>query len=395
MNKNKTVLYISYDGILDPLGHSQVFSYLKALSKDINYTLVTFEKPEKLKDLCFLNMKKEIDDLKINWVWFEYISFYKRPMSFIANFLKAAIHIFNLIRKNNIGIVHIRSYLTGLFVILPKIFLSFKLVFDIRGFWVNEKHDRLGWKKTSAKFRILKVLERLLFKISDRIVTLTNCSVDNISAKFNISVNDISVIRTCADKNIFYKKMHQISDKGINLGYLGSVDTAYDIEPVIDFFSKYYQYNNKIQITFLTSSNRDKLIKMLDKFSIPCDAYKIKYVERSQLNDEINSLSCIIFNLKLKSSLLASMPTKIGEAFACGVPIVCNAFNKDIRSIIEKNNCGLILNFNELEFSDLFFKKFESEILALTRINNCIELSQSEFSLKSGSSKYLEIYNSF
>ena len=144
-------MYISYDGILDPLGHSQVFSYLKALSKDINYTLVTFEKPEKLKDLCFLNMKKEIDDLKINWVWFEYISFYKRPMSFIANFLKAAIHIFNLIRKNNIGIVHIRSYLTGLFVILPKIFLSFKLVFDIRGFWVNEKHDRLGWKKTSAK----------------------------------------------------------------------------------------------------------------------------------------------------------------------------------------------------------------------------------------------------
>ena len=87
MNKNKTVLYISYDEILDPLGHSQVFSYLKALSKDINYTLVTFEKPEKLKDM-FLNMKKEIDDLKINWVWFEYISFYKRPMSFIANFLK-------------------------------------------------------------------------------------------------------------------------------------------------------------------------------------------------------------------------------------------------------------------------------------------------------------------
>ena len=60
--------------------------------------------------------------------------------------------------------------------------------------------------------------------------------MDNISAKFNISVNDISVIRTCADKNIFYKKMYQISDKGINYGYLGSIDTAYDIEPVINFF---------------------------------------------------------------------------------------------------------------------------------------------------------------
>lgn len=395
MNKNKNILYVSYDGILDPLGHSQVFSYLKALSKNINYTLVTFEKPEKLEDSYFLQMKEEINDLNINWVWFEYISFYKKPLSFMINFLKAAVNIFNLIRKNNIGIVHIRSYLAGLFIILPKVFLSFRLIFDIRGFWVNEKHDRLGWKKTSAKFRILKVLERHLFKISDRIVTLTHCSVESISTKFNISVSHISVIRTCADKNIFYKKMYQMSHEGINYGYLGSIDTAYDIEPIINLFSKHYTYNNKIRITFLTNSNKNKLIEMLDSFSIPCDAYKIKYVERNQLNNEINDLSCIIFNLKLKNSLVASMPTKIGEAFACGVPIVCNAFNEDIKSIIEKNNCGLILDFDELEFSDLFFKKFESEILALTRSNNCIELAQSEFSLKSGSSKYLEIYNSF
>jgi len=395
LNKNKNVLYVSYDGILDPLGHSQVFSYLKALSKNINYTLVTFEKPEKLEDSYFLQMKEEINDLNINWVWFEYISFYKKPLSFMINFLKAAVNIFNLIRKNNIGIVHIRSYLTGLFIILPKVFLSFRLIFDIRGFWVNEKHDRLGWKKTSAKFRILKVLERHLFKISDRIVTLTHCSVESISTKFNISVSHISVIRTCADKNIFYKKMYQMSHERINYGYLGSIDTAYDIEPIINLFSKHYLYNNKIRITFLTNSNKNKLIEMLDSFSIPCDAYKIKYVERNQLNNEINDLSCIIFNLKLKNSLVASMPTKIGEAFACGVPIVCNAFNEDIKSIIEKNNCGLILDFDELEFSDLLFKKFESEILALTRSNNCIELAQSEFSLKSGCSKYLEIYNSF
>ena len=250
MNKNKNVLYVSYDGILDPLGHSQVFSYLKALSKNINYTLVTFEKPEKLEDSYFLQMKEEINDLNINWVWFEYISFYKKPLSFMINFLKAAVNIFNLIRKNNIGIVHIRSYLTGLFIILPKVFLSFRLIFDIRGFWVNEKHDRLGWKKTSAKFRILKVLERHLFKISDRIVTLTHCSVESISTKFNISVSHISVIRTCADKNIFYKKMYQMSHEGINYGYLGSIDTAYDIEPIINLFSKHYTYNNKIRITF-------------------------------------------------------------------------------------------------------------------------------------------------
>ena len=41
---NSNVLYVSYDGILEPLGQSQVLSYLEGLSNERIIHLISFEK---------------------------------------------------------------------------------------------------------------------------------------------------------------------------------------------------------------------------------------------------------------------------------------------------------------------------------------------------------------
>ena len=42
--QKKKVLYISYDGIMEPLGYSQVLKYLEHLSTDFDITLISYEK---------------------------------------------------------------------------------------------------------------------------------------------------------------------------------------------------------------------------------------------------------------------------------------------------------------------------------------------------------------
>ena len=45
------ILYITYDGIMDPLGQSQVMPYLTGLaSLGTDITLLSFEKPQSLRD---------------------------------------------------------------------------------------------------------------------------------------------------------------------------------------------------------------------------------------------------------------------------------------------------------------------------------------------------------
>ena len=45
----KRVLYITYDGILEPLGESQVLNYLESLSGNHQIHLLSFEKKEDIK----------------------------------------------------------------------------------------------------------------------------------------------------------------------------------------------------------------------------------------------------------------------------------------------------------------------------------------------------------
>jgi len=40
------ILYISYDGLLEPLGQSQILRYVLGLSVESDIILLTFEKPQ-------------------------------------------------------------------------------------------------------------------------------------------------------------------------------------------------------------------------------------------------------------------------------------------------------------------------------------------------------------
>jgi len=45
MNEKPNILYLSYDGMTDPLGQSQVIPYLEGLSQEgYRFTLISFEK---------------------------------------------------------------------------------------------------------------------------------------------------------------------------------------------------------------------------------------------------------------------------------------------------------------------------------------------------------------
>jgi len=50
MNPNsKTILYVTYDGLSDPVSQSQVLPYLEKLSQNgISYHILSFEKKERL-----------------------------------------------------------------------------------------------------------------------------------------------------------------------------------------------------------------------------------------------------------------------------------------------------------------------------------------------------------
>ena len=67
------ILYISYDGVLEPLGQSQILPYLENLSSSYNIYLLSFEKKEDLSNiLLYKYILKKIKNSNINWYRFRY-----------------------------------------------------------------------------------------------------------------------------------------------------------------------------------------------------------------------------------------------------------------------------------------------------------------------------------
>ena len=89
MNK---ILYISYDGMTDPLGQSQVIPYLKGLTEKGNeFTILSFEKTNNY----LLNkniISKLLHDAKIRWSPKKYTS-YPPVFSTLIMMAEEALHM--------------------------------------------------------------------------------------------------------------------------------------------------------------------------------------------------------------------------------------------------------------------------------------------------------------
>jgi hypothetical protein len=148
----KKVLYISYDGMTDPLGQSQVLPYLSALSAHgYKFTLISFE-----KKIRFEKEKKNIKEIAsltgIDWIP---LPFTKNPpvLSKIYDRWELKQTVKKLFRKEKFDMVHCRSYVAAEIGLWAKKKYGTKFLFDMRGFWADEKVDSGQWDLKNPFFR--------------------------------------------------------------------------------------------------------------------------------------------------------------------------------------------------------------------------------------------------
>jgi len=384
------IIYISYDGVLEPLGYSQVICYLKNLSTSYNIKLLSFEKKRYLKKNNIEELKNELSKFNIKW---HYLTYHHHPrnLSTIFDIITGILLLIFILLTNKIKLIHSRSYIASFMALILSYFFGFRFIFDMRGFWIDEKSDRSGLSQKSLLYKFFKIIEKKIIIKSDIIICLTEHSKEILKKNyFNKIIQKIFVIPTCADENLFKPlKLNQNSD--IVLGYIGSIDTAYDIEKVIVLFSKIILEIPNIKLKIYTEGSHNYVENLMIKYKIEKKQYVIGYSERKNINSIINSFDFGIFYLKKNFSIIASFPTKIAEFLLCGKPIICNNFNDDITKIIQNNQLGIINEFNKYDHK-ILINNLNKYINDSNISMNCRRFALNKLSLTNGASKYANIY---
>ena len=135
------VLYISYTGLMDPLGQSQVLQYVLGLAERHKMTLLTFERPTNLSDVERL-MALEARCRAAGVEWYAR-TWHNRPslLATVYDILAGNYTATRLALKSRAEIVHCRSYIGSLIGLVVKRRTGARLIFDMRGFWADERVD--------------------------------------------------------------------------------------------------------------------------------------------------------------------------------------------------------------------------------------------------------------
>src|SRR5688572_14327473 len=362
--EDKRVLYISYNGMLDPLGQSQVIPYLKELSKaGVRFTLLSFEREraytEKGVAEC-RELHRELAEHQIEWHWLRY---HKRP-SLPATMFDVAQGIRlgrRLVKQNNIELVHARSHIAARIALALKRRFGLKFIFDVRGLMADEYVDAGHWKKDSIYYSITKASERKALSAADGVVTLTDAIWPFIEKSDGLRGRQVvhEVVPCCADLNLFtfnpedrdrLRKELGVEDRFV-IVYSGSIDGWYLTEEMADFFVTLRQSEPRAHLLWLTTGSHARIRELMHARGMTTQDYTVHTASTPEVPSYLSASDAGLAFIKPCFSKLASSPTKFAEYLACGLPIVINRGIGDSDSLAQEHKiAAMVSEFNSGEF---------------------------------------------
>jgi glycosyltransferase involved in cell wall biosynthesis len=374
--EGRRVLFISYNGMLDPLGQTQVLPYLRELAKNgVCFTLLSFEREGAYEPAGVAQcneLRRVLLTQGIEWHWLRY---HKRPSVPATTYdvMIGVRYASRLVKRNQIEMVHARGHIPATIGLVLKRRFGVKLIFDIRGLMAEEYVDAAHWTKGGIPYRLTKIVERRALAGADAIVTLTERIWPIIKDWDGLRGREVTraVIPCCVDLDLFkfLAEARTRSREKLNLGdrftlvYSGSLDGWYLTERMADFFAQVLQARPDAHLLWLTTGSHRRIRDLMSEREIDTSAFSIYSMAAAEVPTFLSAADAGIAFIKCCVSKIASSPTKHGEYLACGLPLVINPGIGDSDALVDNWKVGVMVR----EFSDDQYAKAAVEVGELVR----------------------------
>ena len=390
----RSILYISYDGMLEPLGQSQVLAYLKQLAVGRVSHLISFEKANDWDNKIERErISHEISGAGIIW---HPLRYHKHPsvLATAWDIICGTAIGFLLVKRYQLRIVHARSYVPSVMALALKRLTGVKYLFDMRGFWADERVDGGLWPQDGRMWRVAKEFERRFLLEADHVVSLTQAGVREMQLFPYLQgrMPPVTVIPTCADLACFTPLMRERDDSGFVLGYVGSVGTWYLFDQVAACFAQLLRLQPDARFFIVNRGEHAYIRERLSAAGVPESVIELANVTHAEMPSQMAKMDAGVFFIKPVFSKQASAPTKLAEFLGCGIPCLGNAGVGDMEEVLEGEQVGVALtSFDEVTMTAALQRLLRLVADPETR-RRCVTTAQWHFSLHQGVARYRGIY---
>lgn len=398
-----TVLYITQNGVTDHIGRSQVAPYLLGLAKlGFPIHVLSAEKPGH-EDLI-QEYRGAFDEAGIRWTC---VTYRNAPplLGQLWTQLLMKRSAARIVRDEGIRVVHCRSFPPALIAHRLKPRLGVKYIFDFRDFYADG-----GLAKSKGLARLaysrLKQLEGPMIRHADKVVCLTERARDLLVDWYLRDVKDakarFQVIPCCADFEHF--DPDKVSSEALNnarrkaglmpdafvLLYLGSLGPDYLLPQMIVLFRQVLLIRPDACFLFVSNNGEELIDKEVARQGVSAERIRFVSADRSEIPAFIMLADLSVVFIRADVSKAGCSPTKLGELFACNVPVVANAGVGDMEAIISlhRNGSAIVENFSPETLLAAVKKVLQSKCHG-----NYIRDHSRDLTLTEGVNRYAQVYN--
>jgi glycosyltransferase involved in cell wall biosynthesis len=396
-----TILYISYDGMLEPLGRSQVVCLLEHVASAHAVTLLSFEKPEDLRDAARLgDMDRRLRGLGVRWIRLRY---HRRPTlpATACDVAAGGLAGWRACRERGIGLIHARGYVPSVIALTLKRMLGTPFVFDMRGFWADEKVDAGHWTRDGLPYRLAKRWERQFFEHADAIVSLTAEGVEAFpSLGYAIpAATPAVVIPTSADLARFApgpKDPELVERLGLRdrvvIGCVGNLSLWYLRDRMLRYLAWLCGRLARASVLCVTREDAAALRADAVAAGIPLERLAIAAAGFEDMPAHLRLMDLGVMFRRVEFSKKGSLAAKLAEWLASGVPVAVNEGIGDAAALVRRHGVGVVV-------ADDAPAAWEAQLEAIRGLVGdpaarvrCRALAEAQFDIRRSAARYLELY---
>ncbi len=378
MNRTR-IVYASYNALSEPLVQSQVLPYLRHLvAAGYRFHLLTVE--QGVTDRTF-------GETGIEW------QPVKRSRFPWVTITRLAARIKEAHEGEPLALIHARSYVPATAAALASHRIGAPWLFDMRGFWVDEKLLRGVLKGKNLIYRLMKRWERWLLRRADALVSLTRRALPEIEQILGEPLPPHAVIPTCVDLERFTPRqdMDVPHDHPV-FGYIGSLGRGYAADRLARFLCFMLDRFPASRALLVTRSSGAEMEQLLEGLGPARDRVEVTCAEHHEMPEQVRKMTIGISFIPNHFSKLASCPTKLGEYLACGVPVINNSGIGDVETWFADPAAGIVLGPDELENPESAIRWITERFGDLQTATACRGVAERLFNARKGAERYEELY---
>lgn len=306
-------------------------------------TLLSHPEYPNIEDFLICSEKNSEKNWPISKENIIYYSYSRNLMSIIP----AIRAIKNAIDEINPDVIYCHSTWAGLFVRLPQFIFSKKhrIIYNAHG-W-SFLRDTAKWKKN-----VYALIERILLLKTDKIINVS-CFEYNAAKRYGLNSEKQKVIYSgLPEKKADIDKTIKLSDKKINILFVGRFDPQKGVDYLLDVFNKCARKD--IHLTLIGDNVIGGLqIKKQNTNQITF----LGWVPHDRIASYYNACDAVIMPSRWEAFGLVAL-----EAMKYGKPVI--ASNRGaLPELIEENKNGIIFNFDDKESLLKIVNSLEKETL--------------------------------